>query len=210
LKLPENCFLTINISLTALLCEPLQKAIEHEERLDAVVIELTEREAVEDYETLNSVIEMVRRRGGMIAVDDAGAGYASLQHIMCLRPEFIKLDRALVASLDADPAKLALVEAVGSLAARIDSWLIAEGIEQRSELDAVRSIGVPLAQGFGLGMPAPSMTPGELEPSMRPLIDLPSTNPELATILTRAIPLGRSELDCAQERAPDGLPCRGR
>jgi EAL domain-containing protein (putative c-di-GMP-specific phosphodiesterase class I) len=199
-KLPENCFLTINISPSALLCEPLQAAIENEERLDAVVIELTEREAVDDYATLNGVIEMVRRRGGMIAVDDAGAGYASLQHIMCLRPEFIKLDRALVAGLDADPAKLALVEAVGSFAARIDSWVVAEGIERGGELDAVRSIGVPLAQGFGLGMPAPSMLPGELEPNMRPLIDLPSASRELATILTRALPLWSSELGRAQER----------
>lgn len=200
-SLPENCFLTVNVSPSALLSDPVQAVIERAGRLDAVVIELTEREPVEDYSALNGALELLRSRGGTVAVDDAGAGYASLQHIMSLRPEFIKLDRALVTGLDGDPAKLALVEAVGSFAAHIDAWVVAEGIERRSELDSVRSISVPLGQGFGLGMPAPEMTPGELDQGMRPTAaDGEGRSAGLAAILAHPRPLHKTELGLAEQR----------
>ena len=198
--LPLNCFLTVNVSPAALLSDPVQGVLERAGRLDALVVELTEREAVEDYVALGAAIETLRSSGATIAVDDAGAGYASLQHIMSLRPEFIKLDRALVSGLDTDPAKLALVEAVGSFAARIDAWVIAEGIEHRAELDAVRSISVPLGQGYGLGIPAPAMAGAELEPHLRcptPPVDSPA---DLATILSHPAPLLHSQLALAGER----------
>jgi len=200
--LPENCFLTVNVSPGALLSDPVQAVIERAGRLDAVVIELTEREPVEDYPALIGALELLRSRGGTVAVDDAGAGYASLQHIMSLRPEFIKLDRALVTGLDGDPAKLALVEAVGSFAAHIDAWVVAEGIERRSELDSVRSISVPLGQGFGLGMPAPEMTPGELDQAMRPTAsdDEGRSSSGLAAILAHPRPLHETELALAEQR----------
>ncbi|MHB8240654.1 MAG: EAL domain-containing protein [Solirubrobacteraceae bacterium] len=199
--LPENCFLTVNVSPGALLSDPVQAAIERAGRLDAVVIELTEREPVEDYPALVGALELLRSRGGTVAVDDAGAGYASLQHIMSLRPEFIKLDRALVAGLDSDPAKLALVEAVGSFAAHIDAWVVAEGIERRGELDSVRSISVPLGQGFGLGMPAPEMTPGELDRDMRSTLSSGEDRGSgLAAILAYPRPLHETELGLAEQR----------
>ncbi len=199
--LPENCFLTVNVSPAALLSDRVQSVLERSDRLDAVVVELTEREAVEDYGALQAALAVLRRRGATIAVDDAGAGYASLQHIMSLRPEFIKLDRALVGGLDADPAKLALVEAVGSFAARIDAWVVAEGIENRRELDAVRSISVPLGQGFGLAMPGPEMRPGELERALRPTATgAGAGTPDLATILTHPTALEEAELALADQR----------
>ena len=76
---------------------------------------------------------------------------------MQLRPDFVKLDRALVQDVDRDPAKHALVETLGMLAGRLDSWLLAEGIERPGEREVLAAMGVPLAQGFGLARPAPRM-----------------------------------------------------
>ncbi|HUA74918.1 MAG TPA: EAL domain-containing protein [Solirubrobacteraceae bacterium] len=199
--LPENCFLSVNVSPGTLLSEEVQRAIAAAGRLDAVVIELTEREPISDYDTVRDALDAIRELGGMVAVDDAGAGYASLQHIMGLRPEFIKLDRALVAGLDVDAAKLALVEAVGSFAARIDAWLVAEGIERRAELDAVRAISVPLGQGFGLGRPARSM---EAAPATiaHDLSTAPVADGDLGTVSVLAYPrpLPEAQIADAAER----------
>jgi EAL domain-containing protein (putative c-di-GMP-specific phosphodiesterase class I) len=199
--LPENCFLSINVGPAALLSPEGQRVLERAGRLDATVIELTEREPVDDYAALGSALDVIRSRGGMVAVDDAGAGYSSLQHIMWLRPEFIKLDRALVAGLDGDAAKLALVEAVGSFAAHIDAWLVAEGIERSGELDAVRRIDVPLGQGFGLARPAMSMGDAAQTVAHPPLpFGAAREVSPLAGVLTYARPLHRSKLTRAGER----------
>ena len=87
----------------------------------------------------------------MIAVDDTGAGYAGLHHLISVRPEIIKLDRTLVAGIDTDRPRRALVEMFGSFANRFDAWVLAEGVETAAELATLRRIGVPLAQGFLLG-----------------------------------------------------------
>ncbi len=91
-------------------------------------------------------------------------GYASLRHILAVRPQLVKLDRALVEGLDGDGAKNALVEMLGTFASRTDAWIVAEGVERREELDALVRIGVPLGQGYLLGRPSPPFA--ELEPAL--------------------------------------------
>jgi hypothetical protein len=103
------------------------------------------------------VLDRARSAGARVAVDDAGAGYASLQHVLRLRPEYVKLDRGLIADADADPAKLALIEAVGLFASRLDAALVAEGIERRAEQETLAGLAVPLGQGFLFGRPGPSL-----------------------------------------------------
>ena len=120
-----------------------------------MVLEVTEHTAVASYGELIEWLAAYRARGALVAIDDAGAGYAGLQQILSLRPAFLKLDRALVEDIDHDECKRALVEAMGSFADRIDAWLIAEGIERRGELDVIARLGVPLAQGYLLGRPGP-------------------------------------------------------
>jgi EAL domain-containing protein (putative c-di-GMP-specific phosphodiesterase class I) len=198
--LPENCFLSVNVSPHTLLSDEMQQVIDNAGRLDAVVIELTERAPVDDYGALLEALQPLRARGGMVAVDDAGAGYASLQHIMSLRPEFIKLDRALVSGVDADPAKLALVEAVGSFAARLDAWLVAEGIEQPGELDAIKGISVPLGQGFGLARPAPAMDDTPIAGHVPPRTAATREELDLVSALSFPRPLRESELTSAEQR----------
>jgi EAL domain-containing protein (putative c-di-GMP-specific phosphodiesterase class I) len=157
--LPHGCFLTINVSPRALGSEPVAALLAARESLEGVVIEVTEQAVVEDYDDLEYVLRSLRAAGAAIAVDDAGAGYASLHHIVALRPQFVKLDRSLVADLDRDPTKLAVIEALATFSSRIDSWMVAEGVERAEEVEALQRLRVPLAQGFWLGMPAPAMEP---------------------------------------------------
>ena len=92
-----------------------------------------------------------------MAVEDAGAGYDSLQHVLRLRPEYVKLDRGLISDAHADPAKLAIIEAVGLFAARLGAELVAPGIERRAEQEMLAGLAVPLGQGYLFGRPGPSL-----------------------------------------------------
>jgi EAL domain-containing protein (putative c-di-GMP-specific phosphodiesterase class I) len=165
--LPDGCFLTINVSPRALGSEPVAALLAARTSLEGVVIEVTEQAVVEDYDDLEYVLRSLRAAGAAIAVDDAGAGYASLHHIVELRPQFVKLDRSLVANLDGDETKLAVIESLATFSARIDAWMVAEGVERAEEVEALQRLRVPLAQGFWLGMPAPAMEPVGDEQSER-------------------------------------------
>jgi EAL domain-containing protein (putative c-di-GMP-specific phosphodiesterase class I) len=161
--LPPNCFLSVNIGPEALLTEVVRAAFAAAGDLRGVVVEITEQAAVADYDALEAALAPVRAAGARLAVDDAGAGFASLRHIAVLRPDFVKVDRALVAGIDRDETKAAAVEALGVFTSRLDAWLIAEGVETVAELDRLLSLRVPLAQGYGLGAPTPVMGPASPE-----------------------------------------------
>ena len=88
-----------------------------------------------------------------LAVDDAGAGFASLRHILELRPDFVKLDIGLVRGVNADPARAAMVAGVCHFASVTGTRLIAEGVETQAEADSLRVLGVELAQGYLFGRP---------------------------------------------------------
>lgn len=163
-ELPPNCFLTVNVSPDLLLTDPVRAVWHAQGDLGGVVVELTEQTPIRSYLALEGDLTALRAAGGVIAVDDAGAGYAGLRHLLHLRPSVIKLDRALIVDVDRDEAKLALVEMVGTFADRIDAWLLAEGIERVGELDALLSLGVPLGQGYLLAAPAEPWA--ELDPEV--------------------------------------------
>jgi EAL domain-containing protein (putative c-di-GMP-specific phosphodiesterase class I) len=153
-ELPPNCFLTVNLDPNHLVTEPVQRALAAAPSLAGVVVELTEHRPVADYPTLVAAVAELRLRDAKLAVDDAGAGYAGLQHLMLLRPDLVKLDRALVAGCDRDPAKAALIEMLGRFTGQLDAWVLAEGIERMAELESLIRLRVPLAQGYLLGRPA--------------------------------------------------------
>ena len=158
ISLPTNTFLSVNVGPHALVSDQVLALI-YGRSLAPIVFELTEHAAISDsgYGVLSQTISTIRKAGGFIAVDDAGAGYASLQHILALRPDFVKLDRSLIVDLQLDDAKTALVEMFGDFTNRIDAWLIAEGIEKDDELRRLLQLGVPLGQGYLLGRPDPDM-----------------------------------------------------
>ena len=156
-ELPPNRFLSLNVSPGGLLQPEVRAAFARAGDLRGVVVELTEQTAVEDYAAVLAVFGNLRAAGAHIAVDDAGAGYASLRHVTALRPDFVKVDANLISGVDRDPAKAAVIEMLGGLTSRLDAWLIAEGVETAGELEFLAGLGVPLAQGFGLGRPAVRM-----------------------------------------------------
>jgi PAS domain S-box-containing protein len=122
--------------------------------LGRVVLEITEHAAVGDYRAFREAIAALGRPVDL-AVDDAGAGFASLRHILELKPTFVKLDVSLVRGIDTDPAKQALVAGMRHFARTTCRRLIAEGIETAAEADALRQLNIRLGQGFLLGRPAP-------------------------------------------------------
>src|SRR3954470_16835521 len=157
--LPPDTFLTINVSPHLLGSAPVQDALATRPGLQRVVIELTEHTPVDDLAALRRQCDELRARGALIALDDAGSGYSGLQQLAALRPQVVKLDRALVSDADTDPVRVALAEMLGEFAGRIDAWLLAEGIETAAELAAFARLGVPLAQGWLLGRPTPDFAP---------------------------------------------------
>lgn len=159
--LPQNCFLTINVAPEALATPEVQAALAEHTRLHGIVIELTEHSRA-DIESMSFHLPPLRTRGAMIAIDDVGSGYSGLQQIGTLRPEFVKVDRALVTGLHEDPAKREMVESLGAVANRIDAWVVAEGVESQAEIEALIRMKVPLGQGFVLARPEPAMVGPEV------------------------------------------------
>lgn len=150
-------YLSVNLSPVALV-DPRTAALFTGVDTRRVVLELTEHEQVTDYSALRRALWSLRARGVRLAVDDAGAGFASLQHISLLRPDLIKLDRALITAVHTDPSRRALVRAMVQFARETSATLIAEGIEDEAELRALLELGVEVGQGFLLGHPAPPDT----------------------------------------------------
>jgi EAL domain-containing protein (putative c-di-GMP-specific phosphodiesterase class I)/DNA-binding response OmpR family regulator len=150
--LPAATWLSLNVSPALLLeRDRLERSLPSSKR--QTVVEITEHVAIEDYRAFRSAVERLGR-GVRIAVDDAGAGFASFRHILELRPDFVKLDIGLVHEIDRDPVRQALVAGIVYFARSSGCQLIAEGIETEGERALLRSLGVPLGQGYLLGRPA--------------------------------------------------------
>ena len=155
--LPAGAYLSVNASPALIASGELGAIVRGRER--PIVVEITEHVAIDDYAAIRAELAALGPNV-RLAVDDAGAGYASLRHILELAPDFVKLDIGLIRGIDADPARQALVAGMGHFAVKRDVRLIAEGIEAPAELDALRSLGVSLGQGFLLGRPQAGATPG--------------------------------------------------
>ena len=120
----------------------------------SVVLEITERGVIPDFEAFRQGVAVLRRSGFRVALDDAGSGHASLHALAELRPDFLKISQSLVTGLHRDGIKNEIVEMLVKLAGRTGAVTIAEGIETEEELAAVKNAGVALGQGFLLGPPA--------------------------------------------------------
>lgn len=124
-----------------------------------VVFEITERQSIDDYASFVKALGHYRSQGYRIAIDDAGAGYSSLQAIAELRPDYIKIDRSIIHRINRDKIKEILLETLVVFAQKIDCRMIAEGIETFEELEIVRRLGVDFGQGYLLGRPNPKLQP---------------------------------------------------
>jgi EAL domain-containing protein (putative c-di-GMP-specific phosphodiesterase class I) len=149
---PERCFVSLNLSPSSACSEPFRDELK-DVPLDRLVLEVTEHAPVDDYTELNSALRDLRRRGLRLAIDDAGAGFASLRHIVLLSPHLVKLDITLIRNVDSDEVRRAVVTAITAFASQIGARVVAEGVETAAELATLRDIGVQLAQGFFIGIP---------------------------------------------------------
>lgn len=153
-RLPAGAFMSINVSPATITSPGFLKVIAGTES-SRLVAELTEHAPIDDYERLAETVANLRAHGMRLAIDDAGAGYSSLRHILELRPDMIKLDTSLVRDIHSDRSKQALATGLISFAAEIDSEIVAEGIEREAELERLVALGVERGQGYLLGRPAP-------------------------------------------------------
>jgi EAL domain-containing protein (putative c-di-GMP-specific phosphodiesterase class I)/AmiR/NasT family two-component response regulator len=152
-QVPAHAFMSVNVSAAAAKHEDLRRVLASVPG-SRLVLELTEHARIEDYEPLLAAMDAHRLQGMRIAVDDTGAGYAGLRHILRLRPDLIKLDLDLTRDIHADPARRALAGSLRTFADELGAVVVAEGIELREELVTLRSLGVPWGQGYHLGRPA--------------------------------------------------------
>jgi EAL domain-containing protein (putative c-di-GMP-specific phosphodiesterase class I) len=125
------------------------------EGLERVVFEITEHQPIDDYGAHAELTAELRRHGARIAVDDAGAGYASLQHILHLAPDYIKLDIEFTRDVDSDLTKQAIASALVRFGSAIGASIIAEGIETADELACLAEIGIGFGQGYHIARPTP-------------------------------------------------------
>ena len=131
---------------------------------DRIVLEITERVAIQEWESFKRVLRQFRNHGFKIAIDDMGAGYSSLQAIAELEPDYLKFDISLVRNINENLIKIGLLETLVSLSSKINANVIAEGIEDKEEFLTLRSLGVQLGQGYFFASPSLTL------PAIAPLI----------------------------------------
>ncbi|GAA2860855.1 hypothetical protein Acy02nite_57180 [Actinoplanes cyaneus] len=116
--------------------------------LERIVLELSEHDPIHDYDRLATVLAPLRARGMRLAIDDVGAGYSSLRHIVATGPDVIKLDRSVVSGVAGDAVLAAVVHALTDLAAAVGATVVAEGVETAADAAALAGLGVHLGQGW--------------------------------------------------------------
>lgn len=152
--LPDDVYVALNVSPQVAGSPELRAALDGAD-LSRVVLEITEHDAVHDYGALKAALEGLRRRGVRIAIDDAGAGYASLRHVLELEPDLVKLDPSLTAGIERRPPLPQLRSALAGFATALDFDVVAEGLESQDDVEALRLLGVSQGQGYHLRRPGP-------------------------------------------------------
>jgi EAL domain-containing protein (putative c-di-GMP-specific phosphodiesterase class I) len=178
-KVPTRVGLSVNLSIPALLDPATRELLDEfaggrRDGLEGLIVEITEETLVGNTAEVLRAADRLREQGARLAVDDVGAGYSGLRQIIEVLPDYLKLDRALVAGIDTDPDRAALVSAIAGYSRHVRSLLVAEGIERPAELRTLEALDVPLAQGFHLAVPAPPWPEVDLE-AMReaePLLEI--------------------------------------
>ena len=124
---------------------------------ESIVLEITERTAIQKNEVFLKELNMLRKAGVKIAVDDVGSGFASLDTVVEIRPDIVKIDRQLVSELYKDELKYNIMQAIISFCKKSKVMTVAEGIEEEKELEAVDELGIDAVQGYLLARPTPEI-----------------------------------------------------
>jgi EAL domain-containing protein (putative c-di-GMP-specific phosphodiesterase class I) len=158
--LPQDCFLSVNASPATVLSGKLPEVFAAAP-LERLFLEVTEQHPIDSYEQFAAALRPLRHGGLRLAIDDVGAGFASLKHILRLSPHVVKLDHSLTHSVIPSRSARALAAALTGFAIETGTTVLAEGIETQPQLDLLTTLGVSLGQGFLLGRPGapPGSTP---------------------------------------------------
>jgi EAL domain-containing protein (putative c-di-GMP-specific phosphodiesterase class I)/CheY-like chemotaxis protein len=151
-SLPRHMYLAVNVSPEAVLA-PGFDAIVAGAAAEQLVLEITEHARVDDYAALRDALAPARERGVRIAIDDVGAGFASLRHVLRLDPEIIKLDREITCDVEHDAGRSKLVGGLIAGASAVSTLIVAEGIETEAQLRRLLELGVRGGQGYFIGRP---------------------------------------------------------
>ena len=152
--LDRDQYLAMNLTPPAALELATRAAEVDDLPYDRLVVEITEHAAVESYAALRAALAPARRNGLRLAIDDAGAGYASLHHIVQLEPDIIKIDRSLINGVASGDALQSVVKAFVALASDLGATTVAEGVEHEDDLLAAADLGVDAVQGYLLARPS--------------------------------------------------------
>jgi diguanylate cyclase (GGDEF)-like protein/PAS domain S-box-containing protein len=152
--LPPDVYVSLNASPETLISGELERVLERAPH-ERIVLEITEHNFINEYLAVDDMLRPLRALGVRVAVDDAGAGYASFRHILQLAPDLIKLDMSITRAIDSNSSCRALASALLRFALETKSVLVAEGVETAAELQTLQSLGVTHVQGYLLGRPAP-------------------------------------------------------
>jgi EAL domain-containing protein (putative c-di-GMP-specific phosphodiesterase class I) len=150
---PPDVFVSVNVSPDTVARPELPELLRRAS--GRVVLEVTEHAVAEHHDELAASMAELRRAGARFAVDDVGAGYAGLNHVVRLAPDIIKLDRFLAQGVDEDPARQALASAAAAFAERARTRVIAEGVRTEGEHRCLHELGIRYGQGYHYGRPGP-------------------------------------------------------
>jgi EAL domain-containing protein (putative c-di-GMP-specific phosphodiesterase class I) len=149
---PGDFYVAVNVSPQTLITGDILEYLDVVEA-SRIVLEITEHALVDDYLPLQATVEKLRAAGVRFAVDDAGAGYSNMRHILTLHPEIIKMDISLTRNIDSDTPRKALAAAMIGFGRQTGSHVVAEGVETQRELEALEALGVHEVQGYHLSHP---------------------------------------------------------
>ncbi len=152
-RFPPQYRLSVNLSPELMTSAALAGLLGDDAEVARLTLEITEHAIVRNYQTLAQALAPLRARGAQVAVDDAGAGYASMRHILQLQPDVIKLDMSITQGIHSDRSRRALAKGLTNFAHEIGIQVVAEGVETAQELDALRELQVDLVQGYFLSRP---------------------------------------------------------
>jgi EAL domain-containing protein (putative c-di-GMP-specific phosphodiesterase class I)/AmiR/NasT family two-component response regulator len=150
--IPAPMFLEINAAPSTIASDELDRLLERVP-VERLIIDISARDRVHDYRALDARLRILRQRGLRVAVDDVGASDASLQHLLELSPDIIKIETSIVGAMGGRPAFKAMARALARFGGESKAILVAEGVEVPEELEQVRALGIHWAQGFLFGRP---------------------------------------------------------
>jgi EAL domain-containing protein (putative c-di-GMP-specific phosphodiesterase class I) len=160
-QIPDGALLFVNLHPADLedpdLLDPSSPLAQHAQR---VVLEVTERAALDGVNNLPKRVTKLRELGYRLAVDDLGAGYAGLSTFAYLEPEFVKLDMSLVRGVQDSPTRQRIIRSVAALCHEMNMSVVVEGVETYQERDALLTLDCDLFQGYLFARPGPPFPPG--------------------------------------------------